>query len=84
MMITIVLRGLVYLICEVYLDDIIVHGKTADKFLDRLRKIFERPRSHNITLNPSKCKLGMTQTEYVGHVIDEPDYHFLNKRGMRF
>ena len=80
MMVTIVLRGLVYLICEVYLDDIIVHGKTEDEFLDRLRKVFERLRSHNITLNPSKCRLGMAQTEYVGHVIDETGLSFSQQK----
>ena len=31
-MATVVLAGLMYVICELYLDDIIVHGKTEDEF----------------------------------------------------
>ena len=31
-MATVVLAGLMYIICELYLDDIIVHGKTEDEF----------------------------------------------------
>ena len=33
MMVTIVLVGIYMLICEVYMDDIIVHAKTEDEFI---------------------------------------------------
>ena len=70
-MVTIVLVGLVYMICEVYLDDVIVHGRTEKELVDRLRLIFLRFRQFNLTLNPDKCKFGLQSIEYVGHVIDE-------------
>jgi hypothetical protein len=79
-MVTYVLAGLVYLICEVYLDDIIVHANTEDEFIDRLRQVFERLRLRKITLNPSKCRLGMSKTEYVGHVIDETGLSFSEEK----
>jgi hypothetical protein len=36
------LLGLIYYICEVYLDDIIVHGKTNEEFIFNLREVFKR------------------------------------------
>jgi hypothetical protein len=71
-----VLRGLVYSICEVYLDDIIVPGSDEQEFITNLRSVFERFRKHKMTLNPAKCKFGVSQVEYVGHMI--------NKDGMTF
>lgn len=41
MMAAVVLAGLVFMLCEVYIDDVIVHGKSADDFICNLRQIFE-------------------------------------------
>ena len=46
MMATIVLVGHIHIICEVYLDDILIHAKTHTQFLKRLRLVFERFRKH--------------------------------------
>ena len=65
---------------ELYLDDLIVHANTLEEFLELLREVFTRLRNSNITLNPSKCKLGLTQVEYVGHTIDEHGLHFTRSK----
>ena len=39
--------------------------------MSRLETTFMRLTQHNITLNPDKCKMGVTSIEYIGHVIDE-------------
>ena len=70
------LAGLVYDICEGYLDDCIIHGGDFKTFLTNLETVFGRFRKHNIKLNPKKCRLGAKEIEYVGHV--------LNKDGMTF
>ena len=69
-MVTKVLAGLLYNICEVYLDDIVVFGKTEDEFIDNLQ-IFERLIFFNITINPVNCKIELSEREYVGHVINQ-------------
>ena len=69
-MATVVLAGLIYSICEVYLDDVIVYASSIDELITNLTKVFERFRKHNITLNPEKCRFGMRETEYVGRVIN--------------
>ncbi len=49
-----VLAGLVYIICEVYVDDILVHAEDKEQFIERLRLIFERFRRYRVTINPDK------------------------------
>ena len=66
-----VLLGLTYYICEVYLDDIIVHGKTHEEFLFRLRQVFDRMDRYHIKLKPNKCKFGLSSVEYCGRVISK-------------
>ncbi len=68
-MATIVLLGLLYYICEVYMDDILVYAQTNVEFITNLRKVFERMRKHKLTLNPKKCKFGLSTVQFVGHEL---------------
>jgi hypothetical protein len=68
-----VLLGLIYYICEVQLDDIIVHGKTHEEFLFRLRQVFDRMDRFHIKREPNKCKFGLSSVEYCGRVISKND-----------
>jgi hypothetical protein len=63
-------------ILEIYLDDIITWASDGDTLVDNLRKILQRLREKNITVNPEKCKLGLTEIEFVGHVINEDGLKF--------
>ena len=69
LMTTVVLVGLVMAICEVYIDDVLLYADTEDDFIVRLREIYLRFRKYRIYLNPAKCKLGMTETEFLGRVL---------------
>ena len=80
MMSGIVLHGLVFFICEIYLDDCLVFGKTEDELIENLRAVLTRFRQYNLTCNPDKCRFGMTQVEYVGVQIDENGLFFRKKR----
>ena len=71
-----VLKDLLYKVIELYLDDGIVPAEDDDKFIENLRLVFQRFLEHNITLNPSKCVLGLSQVEYVGHTINRDGLHF--------
>ena len=75
-MATEVLGGLVKVCCELYLDDILVYGSTEDEFLNNLSSILERLQSKNMTINPDKCQIGLSQITYVGHTIDKEGIHF--------
>ena len=71
MMATVVLAGLLYVTCEMYLDDCIVFDNEPDEFLQRLRDVFIRFREKNLFLKAKKCKFGITRLEYVGRVISK-------------
>jgi hypothetical protein len=59
-----VLKDLLYKIIELYLDDGIVPAEDDDQFIENLRLVFQRFLEHNITLNPSKCVLGLPQVRF--------------------
>jgi len=67
----VVLCGLSYQTCLVYLDDIIVFGQTFDEQLERLGEVFSRLRAANLKLKPSKCFLCQRNVEFLGHVVSE-------------
>ena len=66
-----VLTGLIYKICDLYIDDIIIYGISQEDFLHNLDRVFKRLEEFNILLNPKKAKIGLSQIEYVGHTINE-------------
>ncbi len=59
MMASMVLAGLLYITVELYLDDVLVYVTTEEELTERLGKLFQRFRQHNITLNRKKCALSM-------------------------
>ena len=65
-MATVVLTGLIYMICEMYIDDCTVFGYTNIDFVSRLKLIFERFRKHNLYLKASKCFFGYSELEFGG------------------
>ena len=50
MMATIVLNGLIYICCEMYLGDCIVFARGQDEFLERLERVFLRFRCFGLLL----------------------------------
>jgi hypothetical protein len=73
---TTVLVSLLYIICELYIDDLIVHGKTQSEFCQRLDTVLEALEKRRITVNPDKCLLGVETLEFVGHTISKEGLHF--------
>lgn len=54
----------------VYLDDIIVVTQDFDHHLEVLKKIFERLRAAEVTLNREKCCFCRQELRYLGYVVD--------------
>jgi len=67
----VVLCGLSYQTCLVYLDDITVFGQTFDEQMERLGEVFNRLQAANLKLKPSKCFLCQRNIEFLGHVVSE-------------
>jgi cleavage and polyadenylation specificity factor subunit 1 len=78
-----VLAGLVYRICELYIDDVHVHGKDPETFLANIRKVLERLREFSVAVNPKKTKLGLAEVEYVGHVVSATGTSFTEQKRLK-
>jgi hypothetical protein len=68
-MMDVVLSGLTWRFCLVYLDDIIVYSETFEKHLQHLKQVFERLREANLHLKAQKCHFCSAKVSYLGHVI---------------
>ena len=44
-----VLNGLIYNICEVYIDDVLVFGDDDDSFIRNVQTVFQLCREKNVT-----------------------------------
>jgi len=70
-----VLAGLRWETLLVYLDDVIVFGKTVAESVGRLEAVLIRFREAGLKLKPSKCQLFREQVAYLGHVVSSEGIH---------
>ena len=63
----IVMQDLNNVIC--YLDDTLVHSDRIDTHFSSLQKVFDRLRTHNLKLNPSKCEFLKRKIPYLGFML---------------
>lgn len=66
-----VLVGLLGDACLVYLDDVIVMGRSFSEHRKNLEKVFKRFREANLKLNPKKCAFFKKEVSYLGHIISD-------------
>ena len=64
-----ILAGLSYEACLVYIDDIVIYLNTRDVHLERLEVVLERLDRAGLKIRPDKCKLIQTEVLLLGHVI---------------
>ena len=58
-------------ICLIYLDDLIIFSKTVEEHFERLEKVFQKIKEHNLKFTPKKCKFFQEKVRYVGHIVSE-------------
>lgn len=58
-----------YVKCVIYIDDILVFGRTQEQLLDNLRWVFEKCRARTVKLKKSKCHFNQTIVEFLGFQI---------------
>ncbi|TNN04924.1 Retrovirus-related Pol polyprotein from transposon 17.6, partial [Schistosoma japonicum] len=64
-----ILEGLVPKRCLIYLDDIIVHGRTIEQYMENLRIFLDRIRAIGLRLRPNKCQFLKQSVTFLGHYI---------------
>ena len=62
-----ILRGLPG--TQVYLDDVIVSGRTREEHDRRLSDVMTRLAEYNVTLNKDKCRFGVSQIDFLGFSV---------------
>ena len=65
------LKDILHSKCLVYLDDIVVFGRSFAEHLERLEGVLSRLADNNLKLKPSKCSLFQREIEFLGHHISE-------------
>ncbi|GFX79068.1 retrovirus-related Pol polyprotein from transposon 17.6 [Trichonephila clavipes] len=64
-----VLGGLSYEACLVYLDDIIIVGRSFEEHLKNIKRVLQKLKEANLKLSRSKCHLFRREVTYLGHII---------------
>jgi hypothetical protein len=54
---------------EHFFDDVLAHSVTWEDHLLTLRDLFNRVSRANLTLKPSKCRLGCREVDFLGHTM---------------
>ena len=62
-------KDMLYQKCLVFLDDVIIFGKTIDETIENYREFCEKIKSANLKLKPSKCVLFQTEVSFWGHRV---------------
>ena len=66
-----VLAGLPLNTALIYLDDVLVAGRSFAEHIANLRVVLQRFRRASLKLSPKKCSLLRKQVRYLGHVVSE-------------
>ena len=66
-----VLAGLQWDSCLVYLDDVIIPGRSLSEHLQNLSAVLDRLRKAGLKLQPPKCVLCRKEVTFLGHIVSE-------------
>ncbi|XP_055633245.1 uncharacterized protein K02A2.6-like [Toxorhynchites rutilus septentrionalis] len=59
----------------VYLDDVVVHGKTQQEHTERLMAVLQRLDEYGVLLNDKKCVYNVRSLEFLGHILSVDGIH---------
>ena len=66
-----ILAGLHWETCLIYLDDVVVFGRTWEEHMLRIREVLSRLLRANLKLNPEKCQFFRKSVSFLGHIISD-------------
>jgi transposase InsO family protein len=65
----VVLAELLWDICLVYLDDVLIFSPSFDQHLKDVKRVTERLHQHGFLLQAKKCSFAMQEVTYLGHRV---------------
>ena len=66
-----VFRGLIGTACIIYIDDIVILGKTIEDHLNNLELVLQRLQKAGLKIKISKCSFLKKEVEYLGHTLTQ-------------
>jgi len=75
----IILSGLKWQLCLVYLDDVIIFSASAEQHVKDVDVVLTHLREAGVTLNLEKCTWFSDEVEYLGHIVRPDQLHVHNK-----
>ena len=52
-----------------YLDDVLIIRRGLDNFITSLKELFKKLSEYGLLLKPSKCKIGLKEVPFLGHIL---------------
>ena len=68
-MMDLVLRGLSWVSCMVYMDDVVVYSKSWEDHVRHICEVLQRIREAGLTVSIKKCQFGRKQILFLGYVV---------------
>ena len=65
------LSNLQWITCMIYIDDIIVFGKSFEQHISRVEEVLERIKAAGLKLKPEKCEMLQKEVVLLGHVVSD-------------
>ena len=53
-----------------YIDDVLVASASKEEHQQHLHLVFKRFKEYGVLIHPSKCELGVSSLQFLGHIID--------------
>jgi len=70
-----ILREENWMLCLVYLDDVLIFSKNFEEHISRTEIILEKIKQSGIKLSPSKCNFFLEEVSYLGHTLSKRGLH---------
>lgn len=65
-----ILDELLYTVCFVYIDDVIVFGKDEKECVENSRRVLELIYNDGLKCGGAKCEFLLSRVEVLGHIIE--------------
>ena len=64
-----ILDDVLYIKCFVYIDDVIVFGKTQSELIANTKEVIDLIYNDNLKLGLMKCEFVIDKVEILGHIV---------------
>jgi transposase InsO family protein len=67
----ILLTGISWQYCLVYLDDILIYSETFEEHIQHIDEVLKRLDEANFKVKPEKCQWGQNSVKFLGHIVSQ-------------